>query len=622
MGWLSSVVSSVGNAIEDAADAVGGAIEDAGKAVVDGVKAAGEGLMDGAIGKMMADALAAMGMPDEICTIFKMMGDPMHATEDLGELIDKVGKDLGLPEQLTGALKRVLKKAEQYAKDFAEGGFGNMVAHMGRDLGLPDEICEALAAAIDAYTGNEAGAAAHLMKLGADIAKRLGVPDSVTHVVAFAADAYRGDVKGALKEGAEVGLAVVDKLDIAPELKDLAHLGVHAIEGDSKAMQADALNLATDAASRLGLPPEAMAALKFAVAYQTGDKEAMKEAGRDLGHDLVNRLPPEARALLNKAVDLAANDPEGALKLIESLPAEGKEAFHLLTNAVKDPELLKQAANLGADLLPESVRGPFKQAVELYAKDPEAALRLIKNLPREAQAEFTALLAKAKDPAALAQLADAGIDLLPENLRGPLHQALDLYAKDPAAAMRLIQDLPAQAQAQFKNLLEKAADPATPERLANAGINLLPENIRGPLKQAVDLYATDPKAALEFVKSLPAEAQAKFTELLAKATDPAVLRDAGKAAADQVFARLSPEAQRAFQIGVHLGSDNAQALKDDVASYSEDEIAKLPPQAKKTLRIVGEIADGNSEALKAEIDQAKDRAAQAFRDQILIPVRA
>jgi hypothetical protein len=85
---------------------------------------------------------------------------------------------------------------------------------------------------------------------------------------------------------------------------------------------------------------------------------------------------------------------------------------------------------------------------------------------------------------------------------------------------------------------------------------------------------------------------------------------------------LSPEAQRAFQIGVHLGSDKAQALKDDVASYSEDEIAKLPPQAKKTLRIVGEIADGNSEALKAEIDQAKDRAAQAFRDQILIPVRA
>jgi hypothetical protein len=547
MGWISSVVSDIGNALEDA-----------GKAVVNEVEKAGKAVMDGAIGKMMADALAAMGLPDEICMIFKMMGDPLHATEDLCQMVDDVGKRLGLPESLTGALKKLLKKAEEYAKDFAEGGFGNMVAHMGRDLGLPDEICEALAAAIDAYTGNEAGAAAHLLKLGADIAKRLGVPDSVTHVVAFAADVYRGDVKGALKEGAEVGLAVVDNLDIAPELKDLAHLGVHALEGDNKALEADAMNLAADVGQRLGLPPEAMAALKFAVAYEKGDKEGMKEAGRELGHDLVKRLPPEMQALLNKAVDLVADDPEAALAAIQNLPAEAQEAFHLLTNAVKDPALLKQAANMGIDLLPENLRGPFKQAVDLYAMDPEAAMNFVKNLPAEAQEQFNKLLAKAKDPATLKKIADAGIDLLPENLRGPLHEAVDLYAKDP-------------------------------------------------------------KAALAMVKNLPAEAQAKFKELLDMATDPKVLADMGKAATDEVVSRLPPAGQRAFQIGVHLGTGDTEALKDDVKTFTKDEIDKLSPQAKKTLRIVTDIANGDTAALRAEVNKVKDQAGEDLKN--LIPLR-
>jgi hypothetical protein len=551
MGWFSSVVNSVEHAVERAADAV-----------VDGVKKVGEGVMDGAIGKMMSDALGAMGLPSEICMIFQMIGDPLHSTEDLCNLIDKVGQDLGLPKELTGALKRVLKKAEEYAKDFAQGGFGNVVAHMGRDLGLPDEICEGLAAAIDAYTGNEAGAAAHLMKLGADIAKRLGVPDSVTHVVAFAADAYRGDVKGALSEGAQVGLAVVDKMDIAPEWKDLAHVGVDFATGDQKALQADALKMAADVGQRLGLPPEAMGALRFAVAYQQGDTQGMKEAGRELAHDVVRRLPPETRALLDKAVDLVADNPQAALDAIKNLPQEAQEAFKLITNAVKDPALLKQAA-------------------------------------------------------------DAGIGLLPENLQGPLRQAVDLYAKDPKAAQAFIKNLPAEAQKEFDKLLAKATDPETLKALTDKGIDLLPAEVQGPLRQAVDLYAKDPQAALAMIKNLPAEARAEFQKILDQATDPEVRKKAGKFLADQVYVHLPPAGQRAFDVSVHLANGDTAALREDLKKFSEEEISHLPPAARKALQLVRDIADGDTAALKAEFDQIKDKAAQEIREQVItLPFRA
>lgn len=485
MGWISSVVSDVVDTVKDAATEAVGKIAQ----VASG----------GFIGKLIADACAHLGLPPAICNIMAMIGDPSYTTKGLCDMIDEVGKKLGLPAELCGALKKIVHKAEEYAKAFATGGFGNVVAMMGKDLGLPPALCEALAAAIDSATGNAAGAAAHIAKLAMEAGKLLGVPDGLLDVAKLGTDLYSGNYSAAAGSAMSVGLHVVDQLDIPDELKTLAHMGVDAYKGDNAALQADSLKLAADVGERLGLPPEAMGLLKMVIAYEQGDTEAMKEAGKELAKDVVNRLPEQARGLLNQAIDFVAKDPAKALEMVKNLPAEAQAAFTMLTNAIKDPKLL-------------------------------------------------------------GKLADEGIKFLPKEIQGPVHEAVTLYLKDPAKALELIKNLPAEGQAAVKKLLDQA-------------------------------------------------------------TDPEALKQGAKVLIDEAKSRLSPEAQRALTVATHLGGGNIEALKEDLKSFTEDEIKKLPPEARKTLNLVGNIANGDTGALKKEFDRVKNEAQRELLDMYAIPVR-
>src|SRR3954451_19237387 len=88
----------------------------------------------GKIGDIISNALEKLGLPKEICNVFAMIGDPSYSTKAICEEIDRVGQALGLPEELTGALKKLVKKADEYTQAFFQGGFGAVVCAIGKDL--------------------------------------------------------------------------------------------------------------------------------------------------------------------------------------------------------------------------------------------------------------------------------------------------------------------------------------------------------------------------------------------------------------------------------------------------------------------------------------------------------
>jgi hypothetical protein len=367
-------------------------------AVTSGISEIAKVATGGVIGKMIAGALERFGLPPEICGLMACIGDPSYSKKFLADELDRIGKKLGLPEQLTGALKKIIDKADEYALAFAKGGFGAVVKEVGKDLGLPPELYLAVAAGIDAYTGNAAGAAANLALLAGQCARRLGVPESAINIVEFAGAAASGDAQAMT----QAGMKVVDGMDILPpELESLAMAGAGAAFGDEKAIQENLFKLGTEVGERIGLPKEVVGGLKLAVAYQMDDPKAIEGALREVGNDLVSRLPKELQGPLRMAVDKFAKDPKGAWEDVKNLPDSAQEAFATLTAAAKNPDTLKKVAALGIDQLPAELRGPVGDAVELYLKDPKAAMESLKNLPARGQQEFFALLDKATDPEAL-----------------------------------------------------------------------------------------------------------------------------------------------------------------------------------------------------------------------------
>jgi hypothetical protein len=317
MGWISSAVKAVTKVVDVATG--------------------------GVIGKHISNALKAMGLPPAICDIVAMIGDPSYSTKAICEQIDRVGKALGLPPALTGALKKLVEKAEEYTKAFAQGGFGGLVMAVGKDLGLPDWLCHGLAAAIDAYTGNAAGAAAHLMALAAECAKALGVPDSAMDIVLFAADAYSGNVQGAVGHGLNVASDVLVTMGAPPELASLGHVIGDSLAGDTKGAQAHAMQFAGQVLERMGAPPEVMGLVNLAIAYDQGDKEGMKKAAIQVAGQLINRLdlPPLLKQGLTMGLNAVINDPEKAKEFIKDLPGE----------IAKLPEKAKAAAQAAYDTI-------------------------------------------------------------------------------------------------------------------------------------------------------------------------------------------------------------------------------------------------------------------------------
>jgi hypothetical protein len=382
MGWISSAVSAVTKVVDVATG--------------------------GVIGKHISNALKAMGLPPAICNIVAMIGDPSYSTKAICEEIDRVGKALGLPPALTGALKKLVEKAEEYTKAFAQGGFGGLVMAVGKDLGLPDWLCHGLAAAIDAYTGNAAGAAAHLMALAAECAKALGVPDSAMDIVLFAADAYAGDVKGAAGHALQVGADVLDTLDIAPEFKALGHMAADGFSGDTKGAQAHALEFAGHVMQRMGAPPEVTGLIKLAVAYDQGDKEGMKAAAKEVAGQLINRipnLPPIIANKLTSALNSAIDDPKKALETIKDLPAQianlpeqAKAAAQSVIDTIaglatdktaeqdgktSDTDWKKLSGNLlekGKSYLPPEAQKAYEVGLNIVHGDKEALKKNLKEL--------------------------------------------------------------------------------------------------------------------------------------------------------------------------------------------------------------------------------------------------
>jgi hypothetical protein len=283
----------------------------------------------GKIGEIISNALEKLGLPKEICNVFAMIGDPSYSTKAICEEIDRVGKALGLPEQLTGALKKLVHKAEEYTQAFFQGGFGAVICAVGKDLGLPPALYEGIAAAVDAYTGNEAGAAAHLAKFALECARFLGVPESSLHLLKLATDVVNRDGKAVVGDGFQLAADVADHLDIAPEFKDLIHAGADAYAstldgGDKKAFAGDLAKLAGHLGERMGLPEEFSSGLKLGAAYLTGDNAGMKAAGKELCHEMIGHLDasPEVKMMLNMATDQAVDhggEIKDALKKVPDL---------------------------------------------------------------------------------------------------------------------------------------------------------------------------------------------------------------------------------------------------------------------------------------------------------------
>ena len=276
----------------------------------------------GALGRVISDALAKLGLPPTICNLMASMVDPGCSTKKLCEEIDRAGKALGLPQELTGALKKMAQKAEHYSKAFAEGGLGAVVCAMGKDLGLPPALYQAVAAAVDAYTGNAAGAAAHLTQLSAECAKFLGVPAGVLQLTELATRAYARDLDGVIDSGLKIGLDVVDQIDVAPEYKSLLHLGASIYRDDAQAIPADALALAGNLAQRLGAPPEVMGLVQLVVAYETGNEPLAKLAGKQVAAALIDRLPlPPLLALgLQRAARAGIDNADEVKAVLARLP--------------------------------------------------------------------------------------------------------------------------------------------------------------------------------------------------------------------------------------------------------------------------------------------------------------
>ncbi|HEY0706004.1 MAG TPA: hypothetical protein VGG33_04370 [Polyangia bacterium] len=534
-----------------------GIVGDIGKAAVSSIGKVAEVATGGAVGKIISDALERFGLPKEICGILACIGDPSYSTKFLAEEIDRVGKALGLPEELTGALKKVLNNAEKYAQAFAKGGFGAVVAEVGKDLGLPPELYLAVAAGIDAYTGNAPGAAANLARLAGQCARHLGVPEDVINVVEFAGAAYAGDTKAM----AAAGFKVIDGMDILPpEMETFAHAAIGAAVGDDEVVRENLLKFGTQVAEKLGLPPEAVGLVQLAAAYQQGDDEAIKAALKEVGNKLVERLPPELQALGRQAVEKFAEDPKAAWEAIKNLDESAKQGFKALTAAAKNPETLKQVAELGIRQLPPEIQGPVRQAVDKFIDDPKTAIDSLKDLPKQAREEFTKLLDRATDPAVLKQVAEFGI-------------------------------------------------------------RELPPEIQGTVRQAVDKFIDDPKAALESLESMPKQAREEFGKLLEKATDPAYLRQTAKELLDSQVAQFSPDVRKAYDLSVHLATGDFDAVREDLKKFSEAEIKKLPASTQEALRIVGQIANGDTQALKGELEQVKERARQEIAAQYHVPIR-
>jgi hypothetical protein len=350
----------------------------------------------GVIGKYISDALGALGLPPEICGIMAMIGDPSYSMKFITEEIDRVGKALGLPESVTGALKKIAQKADEYAKAFAQGGFGAVIAKAGEDLGLPPALYEAVAAAVDAYTGNAAGAAAHLVKCAAACAEFLGVPGGALHAVAFVADAYTGNTQGMIDNGLKLAVDVVDNLDVDQSIKDAAHLGVSVYTGaDTDVIVADSLKLAGTVAEDLGLPPEVNGALKLGAGYLTDNDELMKEGGKEILNGLIDRtdLPPIVKEGLKAAGDYVIDDPAKAKEKlknlgeeIKKLPAEAREkaeqflafidatASEKLGEAtdVNWKELGGKLYQTAKDQLPEDAKFALEVGAHIVAGDKEA----------------------------------------------------------------------------------------------------------------------------------------------------------------------------------------------------------------------------------------------------------
>jgi hypothetical protein len=308
-----------------------GWFNDAVKVVTSSVSQVAEVATGGKLGKMISDALERFGLPKEICGIIACIGDPSYTTKFLCEEIDRIGKALGLPEELTGALKKVVQNAEKYAKALATGGFGAVVAEVGKDLGLPPELYLAVAAAVDAYTGNPAGAGKNLTLLAGQCARRLGVPDSAMNIVEFTGAAYAGNLEGMKTAGLDLGMDMVDGLDaVPPELKTMMHVTVAGVRGDEKAAQEGALLFAAQVGERMGLPPEVMGTLEIAVAHARDDDKARAHLEKSIG-----MMSPETRRAYELTFHLATGDIE-ALKAdiekltsneIEKLPPAAKEAL-------------------------------------------------------------------------------------------------------------------------------------------------------------------------------------------------------------------------------------------------------------------------------------------------------
>jgi hypothetical protein len=314
--------------------------------VVKGVTKVADFATGGKIGGIIADGLEKLGLPKEICNACAMIGDPSYSTKAICEEIDRVGKALGLPEELTGALKKIAKKAEQYTQAFFQGGFGAVVCALGKDLGLPPALYEGVAAAIDAYTGNEAGAAAHLAKFAMECAKFLGVPAGAMHGLQLAADIAGGNTKEAVGDGLQLAADVADGLDIAPEFKDLVHAGADIYAstlegGDKKALAADLATLGGHLGDRLGLPPEFSGGLKLGAACLMDNKDGMKAAGKELSRQIIGRLDvaPEVKLVLNLAVDKTVDNAGEVKEFLGSVPSMIKDA---------GPKLKQQVAAVSA----------------------------------------------------------------------------------------------------------------------------------------------------------------------------------------------------------------------------------------------------------------------------------
>jgi hypothetical protein len=401
MGWLSSV----------------------GEAVMSGVSKVADAATGGAIGKVISDALGKLGLPPAICNVMAMIGDPSYSTQAICEQIDEVGRALGLPEELTGALKKIVKKADEYAKAFAQGGFGAVVCAIGKDLGLPPVLYEAIAAAIDAYTGNEAAAAGHLMKLAAEAAKLLGVPESALHIAELGADLVTRNSDGIAKDAVTVGLDVMDHFEVPAEFRDGVHLIAHAYTNDKEAVAGDALRLAMDIGKQLDMPPEASAALALAAGFVAKDEKTMQAAGKELAKDLVSRmdLPPLLKAGLTEAASYGIDHPGDVAgraaeipamldqlpSMIEGLPGKARAgadaAYDFITHLGKNkgdnqdgPGFAAAAGKLLEEAkshLPSGAKRGLDIAIHVFAGDKAAMDDDLKQLEKEA-----------RDPAFVAKL--------------------------------------------------------------------------------------------------------------------------------------------------------------------------------------------------------------------------